>query len=89
MTPCPKCNSLGFVTLFDQSHLGRVEICPACAGNKNIPDLSDRTRLGVCKFCSQEISFPSSDIPCTIGRTVHVIAPTFNPATAGEAKANG
>jgi hypothetical protein len=90
MRPCLRCNSLGFITSFTDSEHGKIEVCPECHGNKGFLDpAKDRTRLGVCKFCSQEIYFPSSDIPCILGRTVHVIAPTFNPAPAGEAKTNG
>jgi hypothetical protein len=80
VTPCPRCTSLGFITLFDTSDLGRVEICPTCGGKKSIPDPAKaRIRLGICKFCHKEIHFPASDIPCIVERRTHVITPQFNP----------
>lgn len=87
--PCSRCGALGWVTGFDDgSSWGSIKICPTCAGLKYLPDEEDknksRTRLGVCKFCSHEIYFPASDIPCIVGRRDHVIQ-----AYSAEVKAHG
>jgi hypothetical protein len=90
MTPCSRCNGLGFVTLFTDDEHGRVEVCPACRGAKYQEDLEKaQVFLGVCKFCSREIHFPASDIPCTLGRKAHVIAPRFNASIEGAGVKNG